>query len=75
MNMNVFDVMNQAATEMNRIQGEDMLDRFENLKEKHLEQKEMNEEISDFFNDFTNEEDVDEELSELQKEILEENSA
>ena len=74
MNQNVFDVMNQAANEMNRIQGEDMLEKFENLKEKHMEQKEMNEEISDFFNDFTNEEDVDDELKELEKELLEEDA-
>jgi len=34
------------------MQGEDMLDKFEELRDRHLEQKEQNEEISNFFTDF-----------------------
>ena len=51
-----------------------MLDKFENLKDAHLEQKDMNEEISNFFSDFVKEEDVEDDLNELINELENENA-
>lgn len=64
--------MNEAAAWINLIQGEDMLEKFEDLWDRHLEQKELNDEIGNFFTDFQNEEDVDDEYKELMKEVEEE---
>lgn len=64
--------MNEAANQLELLQGEDMIEKFENLKDWHMEQKQMNDDISEFFNDMINEEDVDDEMKELMKEIEEE---
>lgn len=64
--------MNEAANQLELLQGEDMIEKFENLKDRHMEQKQMNDDISEFFNDMINEEDVDDEMKELMKEIEEE---
>ena len=60
-NKNVFDTMKHAGEQIEKLQDEGNIEQFDEIVEKHREQQDKQDEITDFFKDFAEEQGEDEE--------------
>ena len=72
-NANVFDAMKNASSTIDQMQKNSNIDQFDELREKHEEQMDQNNEVMDFFKDYAEEgmEEADDLLDELEAEMAE----
>ena len=73
-NVGTFKALDEGNKAIEHLAEEAGIDKFEDIKEKHEELQDKNDEINHFFTDFANmqSDDCEEELAELQAEINEE---